>query len=105
VQHGAREIEDAALGRPRLRFEPHAAPLGDFGIGRAGIGSAQLVQDVAYGGGGELTAVAIRQRHNRRRAQEAIDGGKRCAGIGGRRFRHHVTEIRMLLRGACGAAF
>jgi hypothetical protein len=52
-----------------------------------------------------LSAIAIRQRRNRWRAQDAIDGGKRSAGIDGRRFRHHVTEIRMLLCGACGAAF
>jgi hypothetical protein len=105
VQHRARQIEDAALRWLHQGFEPRAAPLGDFGIGRAGIGGAQLIQDVAHGGYRELAAIVIRQRHNRGRAQEVIDGGKRGAGIDGRRFRHHVTEIRMLLRGARGTAF
>jgi hypothetical protein len=105
VQHRACQIEDAALRRPHLRCKPHAAPLGDFGVGRAGIGSAQFIKHVAHGSDDRLPAMAIRQRHDRRCTQDAVDGGQRCAGIGGRRFRHHVTEIRMLLRGAGGAAF
>jgi hypothetical protein len=93
-------LKDAALRRPHLRCEPHAASLGDFGVARAGIGSAQLFQHIADGRDDALPAVAIRQRHDCRCTQDAVDGGQRGAGVGGRRFRHHVTEIRMLLPAA-----
>jgi hypothetical protein len=42
-----------------------------------------------------LPAMALNQSRHRRLAENAVYRGQGKAGIGGGRFRHHVTEIRI----------
>jgi hypothetical protein len=42
-----------------------------------------------------LPPMAVNQNRHRRFAENAVDRRQGKAGIGGGRFRHHVTEIRI----------